>query len=90
MLNGPWVCNAEVCESPVHAPLPAPVMAHASAEREHPIAISALTRLAAPAEGQRQQRCTAAILARQLLQYRSVCQKRRRRPRLRASATPTP
>jgi hypothetical protein len=48
VLNGPWVCNAEVCESPVHAPLPAPVMAHASAEREHPIAISALTRLAAP------------------------------------------
>jgi len=26
-------------ESPVHAPLPAPVMAHASAEMEHPIAI---------------------------------------------------
>ena len=26
-------------ESPVHAPLPAPVMAHASVEMEHPIAI---------------------------------------------------
>ena len=26
-------------EAPVHAPLPAPVMAHASAEMEHPIVI---------------------------------------------------
>ena len=26
-------------EAPVHAPLPAPVMAHASAEMEHPIAV---------------------------------------------------
>jgi hypothetical protein len=34
---------------------------------------SALTRLAAPAEGPRQQRCTAAILARQLLQYIAQC-----------------
>ena len=38
-VHGPWVCNAEVCESPVHAPLPASIMALASAEMEHPIAI---------------------------------------------------
>ena len=37
MLQG--VSAQQRAEAPVHAPLPAPVMAHASAEMEHPIAV---------------------------------------------------